>query len=384
MLRLFARRRSLQNESPVASSPVASSPVGPSKVNAQPYAPVHGAAAVEELERRALFTAAPFITTIVPDNRGEVVFTTSRGLNPATVNTASVFLFNVGPDGEPLTADDTKVPIRPIYTESNYQLRIRTVGLPANTTYFVKLSAKLIQAWDGQRLDGEFNGAGVRTGNGNAYGDLLFVSRRDKTTRPVARFYTNYGGVNVSLFKDQTPNTVQNFFNYANKSAWDGTFFHRSVPGFIVQGGGFIANKDNDIDPAVQDAAVVNEPGVSNTRSTIAMAKIGGNPNSATNQWFFNLADNRGDEGDPNDPDDGGLDFQNGGFTAFGEVVLGMDVVDFIAGRSRVNLGEPFSALPINDLAAFQARGNQLDPAADLVSVRRVAILNKIGALTIP
>ena len=369
MLRLFARRRSL----PTDASPAAASTSQAAR-----------RAAVEELENRRLFVAAPYVTSIVADNRGEVVFTTNRSLNPATVNTASVFLFNVGPDGEPLTGDDTKVPIRPIYTESNRQLRIRTVGLPANTTYFVKLSAKLITAWDGQHLDGEFNGAGVRTGNGNGYGDTLFISRRDKGTRPVARFYTTYGGVNVSLFKDQTPNTVQNFFNYANKSAWDGTFFHRSVPTFVVQGGGFIANKDNEVEPAVQDPSVVNEPVRSNVRGTIAMAKIGGNPNSATNQWFFNLGDNRGDEGDPNDPDDGGLDFQNGGFTAFGEVVLGMDVVDFIAGRSRVNLGEPFSQLPINDLTAFQNRGNTLDPAADLVSVRRVAILNKIGALTVP
>ena len=368
MLRLFARRRhrAEANVNPVSA------------VGAKPQpAP----ARVEELEPRALFTAAPYITTIVSDNRGEVVFTTSRGLNPATVNTASVFLFNVGPDGEPLTADDTKVPIRPIYTESNYQLRIRTVGLPANTTYFVKLSAKLITAWDGQHLDGEFTGAGVRTGNGNGWGDTLFISRRDKGTQPVARFYTNYGGVNVALFRNDTPNTFVNFVTYANKSAWDGTFIHRSVPGFVVQGGGFIANKDNEIDPAVQDPAVVNEPGISNTRGRIAMAKLGGDPNSATNQWFFNLADNRGDEGDPNDPDDGGLDFQNGGFTAFGEVVLGMEVIDIIAGRPRVNAGSPFDSLPINDLEAFQDRGNTLDPAADLVSIRRVAILNKIGAM---
>src|SRR5688500_13319450 len=204
MLRLFARRRSPKNESPVAVS---------ATVDAQPRAAKQRSASVEALESRTFFTAAPFITSILADNRGEVIFNTNRSLNPSTVNTASVFLFNVGPDGEPLTADDTKMPIRPIYTESNRQLRIRTIGLPADTTYFVKLSAKLISSYDGQRLDGEFNGPGVRTGNGNAYGDTLFISRRDKGTRPVARFYTTYGGVNVSLFKDQTPNTVQNFFN---------------------------------------------------------------------------------------------------------------------------------------------------------------------------
>lgn len=327
-------------------------------------------AGLEQLEARQLFAAAPYITSIVSDNRGEVVMTTDRSLNPESINTRSVLLFSVGADGEALTADDIKWPVRPIYTESNRQIRIRTTGLEANTTYFVKLSARQIYAWDGAKLDGEFRGAGLRTGNGAAYGDLLFVSRRDQTASPTARFFTRFGGVNVALNKSDTPNTYANFVTYANKSAWDGTFFHRSVPGFIVQGGGFIVTRDNEIDQAVQDPAVVNEPGISNTRGTIAMAKLGSDPNSATNQWFFNLADNSTN-----------LDAQNGGFTAFGAIVAGLDVVDFIAGRTRINTGSPFNELPIADADAYADRGNVLDPMADAVSVHRVAILNKVGAL---
>ncbi|HEV2294963.1 MAG TPA: peptidylprolyl isomerase [Tepidisphaeraceae bacterium] len=357
MLRLFARRSARRSECDAPLEAALNS----------------GRADVEQLEARRLFAAAPYVTSITSDNRGEVVLNTDRSLNPESVHTRSVLLFSVGPDGEALTADDIKWPIRPIYTESNRQLRIRTTGLEANTTYFVKLSAKQIYAWDGMRLDGEFNGAGVRTGNGAAYGDLLFVSRRDKGPAPVARFYTRYGGVNVSMFKSATPNTFANFVSYANKSAWDGTFIHRSVPGFITQGGGFIVTRENEIDQAVQDAPVVNEPGISNTRGTIAMAKLSDNPNSATNQWFFNVADNSQN-----------LDAQNGGFTAFGEVVGGMDIVDFIAGRPRVNAGGAFSELPLNDLDTFTARGNVLDPAADVVSIHRVAMLNKISPLIVP
>jgi cyclophilin family peptidyl-prolyl cis-trans isomerase len=342
--------------------------------------------AVEELEGRAMFAVAPYVTSIVSDNRGEVILNTSRSLNPATVTTASVFLFSTGVDGIPLTPDDVKMRIKPTYTESNRQLRVRTFALDAGATYFVKFSAKLIMAYDGAKLDGEFNGPGVRTGNGVGGGDLLFVSKRDRSTRPVARVSTSYGAMNVSLFKDLTPQTVDNFFHYANEAAWDGTFFHRNVQGFITQGGGFAIHADNSLSAIHQEAQVPNEfqAGVTtNIRGRIAMAKLdpdapGGGPDSATNQWFFSAADNRAN-----------LDNQNGGFAAFGEInsAAGLAVLDAIQGLTSLN-GVPlpglgsFDDVPLNDAAAAQARGF-IDPQADLVSVRRVAILNKISALVV-
>ncbi|MEL6224380.1 MAG: peptidylprolyl isomerase, partial [Cyanobacteria bacterium J06627_8] len=119
------------------------------------------------------------------------------------------------------------------------------------------------------------------------------------TTGLVARFElfdtTLAGGVtNVVLFDQDAPQTVQNFRNYVEDGDYENSIIHRSVPGFVVQGGGFTSTVISSIPPIPTDAPVVNEFSSerSNTRGTIAMAKLGGDPDSATSQWFFNLADN--------------------------------------------------------------------------------------------
>jgi cyclophilin family peptidyl-prolyl cis-trans isomerase len=156
----------------------------------------------------------------------------------------------------------------------------------------------------------------------------------------VVRFTSPLVTINVRLYGAATPQTTANFLNYANSGAWVDTFIHRSVPGFVVQGGGFKFPSDAiGLQSVTQNAAVVNEPGISNLRGTIAMAKLGGDPNSATNQWFFNLANNSAN-----------LDAQNGGFTAFGRVVgSGMTVVDAIAALPVYNAGSPFDTLPLRN-----------------------------------
>ncbi|MGD8843244.1 MAG: choice-of-anchor D domain-containing protein [Gammaproteobacteria bacterium] len=148
------------------------------------------------------------------------------------------------------------------------------------------------------------------------------------------------------------PVTVANFLNYIDDGSgnrrYDGSFVHRSAPGFVVQGGGFT------FDPALgdfglpastphiqTDAPIVNEfdASRSNLRGTIAMAKLANDPDSATSEWFFNLIDNSGN-----------LDSQNGGFTVFGQVLgNGMDVVDAIAALNTSNQGGAFSTLPVAD-----------------------------------
>ncbi len=126
-------------------------------------------------------------------------------------------------------------------------------------------------------------------------------------------FNTSDGPVNVELFDKTAPRTVANFLNYVTSGRYDSSIFHRLMPGFVLQGGGFTFSNDGtttSLPPIAADPAVQNEPGISNTQGTIAMAKLGGDPNSATDQFFFNLADNSSN-----------LDNQNGGFTVFGKVL---------------------------------------------------------------
>jgi len=148
--------------------------------------------------------------------------------------------------------------------------------------------------------------------------------------------HTSLGDVEIELFDELAPATVANFLNYVNDGDYADSIIHRSVPGFIVQGGGFTFI-DGVAASIPADPPVINEPGTSNLRGTIAMAKLGGDPNSATSGWFFNLADNSAN-----------LDSQNGGFTVFGRVIdNGMVIVDAIAALQVWNAGSPFTDLPL-------------------------------------
>lgn len=159
---------------------------------------------------------------------------------------------------------------------------------------------------------------------------LLFLSPLTQAN-PVACFNSNMGNFCIELFETQVPNTTANFLNYINNEAYTGGIFHRSVPGFVIQAGGFkIVNNTEGNSLAVVETfpPIANEFKVSNTRGTVAMAKVGGNPDSATSQWFVNLADNALN-----------LDNQNGGFTVFGRILFdGMNVIDAIGNLSVTNL----------------------------------------------
>jgi uncharacterized protein (TIGR03437 family) len=163
---------------------------------------------------------------------------------------------------------------------------------------------------------------------------------------PSVRFHTSLGDIDVILRLDTAPNTVVNFQNYLKKGAFTNSIFHRSVPGFIIQGGGYQL-QNHAVTPTPQDPAVRNEFKISNTRGTLAMAKLGTDPNSATSQWFFNLADNSAN-----------LDNQNGGFTVFGIVANsdGLAVMDKIAALPVVNNGSPFDQLPVMNYKSGQVQ----------------------------
>ena len=191
---------------------------------------------------------------------------------------------------------------------------------------------------------------------------ISLAGRYDDTdvTGTIVRFDVNNPApldkVYVELFDKEgpgrlrtTPATVANFLSYVDGGHYQNTVIHRSVPGFVVQAGGFTitnANPGVSIGNVTQFAAVVNEPkpggttAPNNVRGTIAMAKLGSDPNSATNQFFFNLADNSAN-----------LDNQNGGFTTFGRVLgNGMTAVDAMAAVPRFGYASPFDTVPLRNV----------------------------------
>ena len=138
---------------------------------------------------------------------------------------------------------------------------------------------------------------------------------------PRVRVETSKGAFVIELAEDKAPATVANFLQYAKSGFFDGTVFHRVIPGFMIQGGGLTAElkRKPARPPIVNEAA----NGLSNLRGTVAMARTA-DVNSATSQFFVNLVDNTS------------LDHRDGsprgfGYCVFGRVVEGMDVVDAIA-----------------------------------------------------
>lgn len=153
---------------------------------------------------------------------------------------------------------------------------------------------------------------------------------------------TPLGSMIVRLFNRDKPVTVSNFLNYVESGRYQNMFFHRAVSNFVVQGGGYVIYGDQIYNVST-DAPIINEYHVgrqfSNTYGTMAMARVGGQTNSATSQFFFNLNDNSF------------LDGVDGGFTVFGEVVEGTNVLEFFKHISPdhiyPDLGGVFISLPV-------------------------------------
>lgn len=145
----------------------------------------------------------------------------------------------------------------------------------------------------------------------------------------------------MRMLPEAAAGTVSNFLAYVNSGRYTNNLVHRSVPGFVIQGGGFDVDAQGLLGVVPSFGAITNEFRRSNLRGTVAMAKSSGDINSATSQWFINLADNTS------------LDLpENGSFTVFAEVVYGMAVVDKIATLRVGNLiniwGEAFTEVPID------------------------------------
>lgn len=150
--------------------------------------------------------------------------------------------------------------------------------------------------------------------------------------QPRVRLQTNMGVIVVELNQDKAPKTVDNFLRYVREGHYDGTIFHRVIPDFMIQGGGFTADfKQKAVHDPIGNEA---DNGLSNDRGTLAMARTG-DPNSATAQFFINVVDN--DFLNHTSPTPRGW-----GYAVFGKVVEGMDVADKIA-HTPTGSGGPFS-----------------------------------------
>jgi cyclophilin family peptidyl-prolyl cis-trans isomerase len=154
---------------------------------------------------------------------------------------------------------------------------------------------------------------------------LAFAAAPALAANPQVELDTTAGVIRVELFPDAAPKTVANFLDYVKTGHYVGTQFHRVIDGFMIQGGGFTTDfkqKPTKAPIPIESESSV-KAGLSNTPGTLAMARTG-DPNSATSQFFINVANNQR------------LDFreaspQGYGYTVFGKVVQGMDVVDKIA-----------------------------------------------------
>ncbi|WP_431188320.1 peptidylprolyl isomerase [Pseudoalteromonas phenolica] len=188
---------------------------------------------------------------------------------------------------------------------------------------------------------------------------LLVASSSAMAT--IVEFQTSQGSFQVNLFDQTTPKTVENFMKYVNADRYQDVIFHRSEPNFVLQGGGFFYEGSIPLSQVESFGNVDNEPVYSNVRGTIAMAKLGGDPNSASSQWFFNLKDNSVN-----------LDVQNGGFTVFGQVIGdGMDIVDKIAKLDRCG------SIPLVDYSQEKCADDQVNPdESNFITINAVTIID--------
>lgn len=171
---------------------------------------------------------------------------------------------------------------------------------------------------------------------------LLLSSSLFAAENPHVVLTTSYGDIEIELNADKAPISTQNFLGYLEAGFYTGTQFHRVIPGFMIQGGGFDADmRQKDTFKPIRNEA---DNGLRNERGTLAMARTQ-DVNSATSQFFINHKDN-------DFLNHGGRDF---GYAVFGKVVRGMDVVDRIAGVRTGNRGM-HQNVPLEPVLILNAR----------------------------
>ena len=216
--------------------------------------------------------------------------------------------------------------------------------------------------------------------------DLTQVFKNPSIDGTVVRLTMVYSGtaipavsatnqIDLVLYDAAAPITVANFLSYVGSGLYDKTFIHRAVDNFVIQGGGYTVSGTGAV-TAQNVAAVIKSLPIenefdarrSNVRGTIAMAKLPGSPDSATNEWFINLADNSSE-----------LDGQNGGFTVFGRVLgSGMTVADAIVALPKFDyhaaIASPLDNWPLGGRAAAATPSTPISQN-QLVEVRSAKVI---------
>ena len=162
---------------------------------------------------------------------------------------------------------------------------------------------------------------------------------------PKVKMTTSYGEIVIELDKENAPITTENFLSYVESGFYNETVFHCVISGFMIQGGGHLADmtpKDEKLDPIQNEA----NNGLKNNRGTIAMARTA-NPHSASSQFFINHADNAFLNFRTNQVDEGW------GYAVFGQVIEGMEVVDKIADVETGSVG-PYQDVPVEAITILK------------------------------
>ncbi|MBV7433753.1 peptidyl-prolyl cis-trans isomerase [Cardiobacteriaceae bacterium TAE3-ERU3] len=178
---------------------------------------------------------------------------------------------------------------------------------------------------------------------------LLFAGQA-AIASPWVTLHTNQGDIVLELDEDNAPATVNNFVTYVKDGFYDGTVFHRVIPNFMIQGGGF----DAALEKKPTRAPIANEAhnGLANDRGTIAMARTS-NPHSATAQFFINVKDNSFLNKGASDPY---------GYAVFGKVIKGMDVADAISTTPTGAKGPFRQDVPQQTVTIESAELSETDP----------------------
>jgi len=163
---------------------------------------------------------------------------------------------------------------------------------------------------------------------------------------PQVELDTSAGVIKIELYPDAAPKTVANFAQYVKDKFYDGTQFHRVIDGFMIQGGGFTPefSQKPTRPPVPIEAESSSKAGLLNVPGTVSMARTS-DPNSATSQFFINVNDNKSLNYSPTNP----------GYTVFGKVVSGMDVVTKIAKSATGSGGQFPKDVPVEKVIITKA-----------------------------